>query len=52
MGFSYTNQEWANFGQGAPEVGTIPNAVPKPTTINIEANDYEYAPVTGVKEVS
>ena len=28
-GFSYGNREWANLGQGAPEVGVLPNGLPR-----------------------
>ncbi|KAG6862053.1 hypothetical protein C0995_007183 [Termitomyces sp. Mi166 len=49
-GFSYANShEWANLGQGAPEVGPIPNAPPRPTSIPIPTDSLEYAPTTGVK---
>jgi hypothetical protein len=33
LGYFYGNPEWANFGQGAPEVGQIPEAEPRPTTV-------------------
>ncbi|KAF5383347.1 hypothetical protein D9757_008378 [Collybiopsis confluens] len=46
-GFSYTAQhEWANLGQGAPEVGMIPNAPPRLTTIEMSEDSLEYAPTT------
>ncbi|KAG6814561.1 hypothetical protein H0H92_000089 [Tricholoma furcatifolium] len=49
-GFSYANShEWANLGQGAPEVGPIPNAPPRPSAIPIPTDSLEYAPTTGVK---
>ncbi|GAW08036.1 pyridoxal phosphate-dependent transferase [Lentinula edodes] len=49
-GFSYTAQhEWANLGQGAPEVGPIPNAPERPKTIQMPEDSLEYAPTTGVK---
>lgn len=51
-GFTYDNPEWANFGQGAPEVGNIPGASSKPETFDISAmgmDVHEYAPTTGVK---
>jgi hypothetical protein len=49
-GFSYTSShEWANLGQGAPEVGPIPNAPPRPDTIPLPLDSLEYAPTTGVK---
>ena len=49
-GFNYTSShEWANLGQGAPEVGEIPNAPPRLTTIQLPMDSLEYAPTTGVK---
>ncbi|KAJ3488984.1 hypothetical protein NLI96_g2469 [Meripilus lineatus] len=51
-GFSYaSSHEWANLGQGAPEVGPIPNAPPRPATIEVPTDSLEYAPTTGVKEL-
>jgi hypothetical protein len=52
-GFSYAaSHEWANLGQGAPEVGEIPNAPPRPQSISISVDSLEYAPTTGVKGMS
>ncbi|KAI9571379.1 pyridoxal phosphate-dependent transferase [Boletus coccyginus] len=49
-GFSYAcSHEWANLGQGAPEVGPIPNALPRPDAIAMPIDSLEYAPTTGVK---
>ncbi|KAG6917920.1 hypothetical protein DXG01_000357 [Tephrocybe rancida] len=49
-GFSYADShEWANLGQGAPEVGPIPNACARPTSIPVPTDSLEYAPTTGVK---
>lgn len=49
-GFSYaSSHEWANLGQGAPEVGHIPDSAPRPTTVTIPEDALEYAPTTGVK---
>lgn len=49
-GFSYAAcHEWANLGQGAPEVGEIPDAPPRPQSIQIPLDSLEYAPTTGVK---
>lgn len=51
-GFSYEDPDWANFGQGAPEVGDIPGASHKPDTFDIASmgiDVHEYAPTTGVK---
>ncbi|KAH6918447.1 aminotransferase [Coprinopsis sp. MPI-PUGE-AT-0042] len=43
--------EWANFGQGAPEVGPIPGCPPRPESVSIPLDSMEYAPTTGVKEL-
>jgi aspartate/methionine/tyrosine aminotransferase len=49
-GFSYTSShEWANLGQGAPEVGPLPDAPERPNTIPLPVDSLEYAPTTGVK---
>ena len=49
-GFNYaSSHEWANLGQGAPEVGPIPGAPPRPESIPIPLDSLEYAPTTGVK---
>jgi hypothetical protein len=51
-GFNYTNaHEWANLGQGAPEVGPLPSdgAPPRPDKIEFSLESLEYAPTTGVK---
>lgn len=50
-GWSHANEEWANFGQGAPEVGQIPGAKPRPTTIHWQPDDNEYGPVSGDLEI-
>lgn len=47
LGWTQENDEWANFGQGAPEVGDIPNAKPRPTSISWHVEDNEYGPVAG-----
>lgn len=49
-GFNYANShDWANLGQGAPEVGPIPNAPPRPESVPMPIDSLEYAPTTGVK---
>lgn len=53
-GFSYDDPSWANFGQGAPEVGNIPGASKKPEVIDVGAmgiDVHEYAPTTGIKSL-
>ncbi|GJJ12318.1 hypothetical protein Clacol_006559 [Clathrus columnatus] len=49
-GFSYADSHsWSNLGQGAPEVGPIPGAPEKPSSIALPTDSLEYAPTTGVK---
>jgi len=49
-GFSYANcHKWANLGQGAPEVGPLPNAPSRPGVVVMPEDSLEYAPTTGVK---
>lgn len=51
-GFTYANaSEWANLGQGAPEVGTlpVPGVPPRPNKVEFSFESLEYAPTTGVK---
>ncbi|GAA5820259.1 hypothetical protein JCM11251_005548 [Rhodosporidiobolus azoricus] len=57
-GWQAGSSEWANFGQGAPEVGHIPSSSPRPSTIDIAAlseqlgaDVNEYAPTTGLKKL-
>ena len=51
-GFSYAaSHEWANLGQGAPEVGDIPDAPARPQSITLPLDSLEYAPTTGVKDL-
>lgn len=51
-GYSYEAKDWANFGQGAPEVGPIEGGSERPTSIPIPETGYnEYAPTTGVREL-
>lgn len=50
-GFTYDNKEWANFGQGAPEVGPIEGCMDRPNTIDVPESAYEYAPASGIPEL-
>ncbi|KLT45542.1 PLP-dependent transferase [Cutaneotrichosporon oleaginosum] len=53
----FTNNEdpeWANLGQGAPEVGDLPGGPERPKGIDFTQfgiDIHEYAPTTGVKEL-
>ncbi|KAI9810366.1 MAG: hypothetical protein M1826_003642 [Phylliscum demangeonii] len=43
-------EEWANLGQGAPEVeDDIVDSFPRPKTIEITVNAREYGPTAGIK---
>ncbi|GAA5893954.1 pyridoxal phosphate-dependent aminotransferase [Sporobolomyces salmoneus] len=57
-GFKASSQEWANFGQGAPETGALEGAAPRLKLINLEelsaeggCDVNEYAPASGVPEL-
>ena len=49
LGYSASNPEWVNLGQGAPEIGEIPGAPPRLMNIPIHPDDREYAPVDGLQ---
>ena len=49
LGFSATDKNWTNLGQGAPETGMLTDDVERITNIKVGENDYEYAPVDGLK---
>lgn len=44
LGFHYGNPEWANLGQGAPEVGALPGGPERLSQIDVDPRSYEYAP--------
>jgi len=46
-GFSYTNPEWSNLGQGSPETGEIPGAPVRITEVKISEASRQYGPVAG-----
>lgn len=50
-GFTYDSQEWVNLGQGAPEVGPIPDAPKRPDIVAFSEASLEYGPTTGIKEL-
>jgi len=49
-GFSHTDEEWANMGQGAPETGPLVNAPTRNFTLEIPDEDLEYQPTAGSTE--
>jgi len=50
-GFSMTDSDWCNLGQGQPETGDIPGAPKRVTSLEIRLDDQEYAPVGGLLEL-
>ena len=50
-GFSYSNQEWANLGQGAPETGAISGSPERILELKFSDDDLEYSPVDGLFEL-
>lgn len=51
QGFSATDAEWCNLGQGQPETGELPGAPPRVHQVAIGVDDQEYAPVAGLWEL-
>ncbi len=51
LGFHYGNPEWANLGQGAPEVGELPGGPERLTKLDVDPSSYEYAPVSGLADL-
>lgn len=50
-GFEYGNEEWANLGQGAPEVGTLFAGERRLQSLPMALQTHEYAPVAGLPEL-
>jgi len=50
-GYYQGNKDWSNLGQGAPETGKLPGSPERILTIEFSADDYEYAPVDGIREL-
>jgi aspartate/methionine/tyrosine aminotransferase len=50
-GFSMSDPEWCNLGQGQPETGELPGAPPRVKSVAIHMDDQEYAPVAGLWEL-
>ena len=50
-GYRADDPSWTNFGQGQPEVGPLPGAPERKTSIEIDPEDHEYAPVAGLWEL-
>jgi N-succinyldiaminopimelate aminotransferase len=50
-GFSSTDPNWCNLGQGQPETHELPGAPPRVKRVEIALDDLEYAPVSGLWEL-
>lgn len=50
-GFYYGNPEWANLGQGAPEIGDIPNGSHRLENITLPEATLEYGTVPGIRDL-
>jgi len=50
-GFSPTDPQWCNLGQGQPDTGDLPGAPARVKRVEIALDDQEYAPVAGVWEL-
>src|SRR5580700_2029012 len=50
-GFTSTDPNWCNLGQGQPETHELPGAPPRVKRVEIALDDQEYAPVAGIWEL-
>lgn len=48
-GYSATDPNWSNLGQGQPEVGVLPGAPPRVLQFEAQPNDLAYGPVEGLR---
>lgn len=46
-GWTMGDPRWINLGQGQPEIGPLPGAPPRITSIELEPGDHAYGPVSG-----
>ncbi len=51
LGYSQTDPNWSNLGQGQPEVGELPGAPPRFDRVSIPLGDHAYGPVEGLPEL-
>jgi aspartate/methionine/tyrosine aminotransferase len=50
-GYRHMHPDWCNLGQGQPETGPLPGAPPRVSTVPIDVEDQDYAPVPGLPEL-
>lgn len=51
LGFTSSDPDWCNLGQGQPETGPLPGAPERVHSLGIHPDDQEYAPVAGLWEL-
>jgi len=51
LGFRNGHPDWANLGQGQPEVGPLEGAPERPTRVAIDPADHAYGPLEGTNEL-
>ena len=50
-GYRPGDPDWCNLGQGQPETGELPGAPPRVSSVTVDVDDQEYAPVAGLWEL-
>ena len=50
-GYTADDPGWANLGQGQPETGSLEGSPDRITSMHIDVEDFEYAPVPGIAEL-
>ncbi len=50
-GYRPGDPDWINLGQGQPEIGDLPGAPPRITSIELDPGDHAYGPVSGLAEL-
>lgn len=50
-GFTPTDPDWCNLGQGQPETGPLEGAPERVSSVPVHVDDLEYAPVGGLQEL-
>lgn len=51
LGYTPEDASWVNLGQGAPEIGSLEGAPERVTSISLAEEEYEYAPVSGLRKL-
>jgi len=51
LGFTNGHPDWCNLGQGQPEVGEMPGAPPRISSVELKPEDHAYGPLGGTLEL-